>query len=80
MCACVYMCVHASLCIRPPACLAIAPRPTLPLFQFLSPRTNKRTDAYGGNPANRRRLLLEVVNAVRAAVAYNPRFVRLCTL
>ena len=46
------------------------------LSQFLSPRTNKRTDDYGGSPANRRRLLLEVVRAVRAAGAYNPAFVR----
>ncbi len=35
------------------------------LHQFLSPLTNKRTDAYGGSPANRFRLALEVVKAVR---------------
>jgi len=33
------------------------------LAQFLHPRLNHRTDAYGGSPANRRRLLLEVVDA-----------------
>jgi 2,4-dienoyl-CoA reductase-like NADH-dependent reductase (Old Yellow Enzyme family) len=36
--------------------------------QFLNPRTNLRTDGYGGDEAGRRRLLHEVVAAVRAAV------------
>ena len=34
--------------------------------QFLSPFSNRRTDAYGGSIANRRRFLLEVIEAVRA--------------
>ncbi len=34
------------------------------LDQFLRTSTNHRTDAYGGAPENRRRLLLEVVEAV----------------
>jgi len=38
------------------------------LSQFLSPRVNKRTDEYGGSLENRARLLLEVVDGVRAAV------------
>lgn len=38
------------------------------LSQFLSPRTNRRTDAWGGSLENRARLLLESVRAVRAAV------------
>jgi len=38
------------------------------LGQFLSPLTNHRTDAYGGTPAGRRRLLLEVVEEVKASV------------
>ena len=38
------------------------------LSQFLSPRTNRRDDAWGGALANRARLLLKVVQAVRAAV------------
>jgi len=38
------------------------------LGEFLSPLTNHRTDAYGGTPAGRRLLLLEVVEEVRAAV------------
>ena len=38
------------------------------LSQFLSPRTNLRDDAWGGSLANRARLLLKVVGAVRAAV------------
>lgn len=37
------------------------------LHQFLSPLSNERTDAYGGDLAGRARLLLEVVAAVRAA-------------
>jgi 2,4-dienoyl-CoA reductase-like NADH-dependent reductase (Old Yellow Enzyme family) len=38
------------------------------LSQFLSPRTNKRTDAYGGSFENRARFALEVVKAVRDEV------------
>ncbi|GAA5612686.1 alkene reductase [Streptomyces platensis] len=34
------------------------------ITQFLNPRLNLRTDAYGGDPAGRRRLLLEIVDAV----------------
>lgn len=36
------------------------------IFQFLSPLTNTRTDGYGGDLAGRARLLLEVLDAVRA--------------
>ncbi|MGC9543137.1 2,4-dienoyl-CoA reductase [Streptomyces sp. UG1] len=39
------------------------------LSQFLSPRVNTRTDAWGGSLENRARLLLDVVREVRAAVA-----------
>lgn len=38
------------------------------LSQFLSPLFNKRSDEYGGVIANRMRLLLEVIDAIRAAV------------
>ncbi|MFE5475604.1 NADH:flavin oxidoreductase/NADH oxidase family protein [Nocardia sp. NPDC056541] len=38
------------------------------LSQFLSPIANQRTDRYGGSPANRRRLLLDIVADVRAAI------------
>ena len=38
------------------------------LSEFLSPFTNRRTDAYGGSPANRRRMLLEVIEEVRAVL------------
>ncbi|TVR90902.1 MAG: NADH:flavin oxidoreductase/NADH oxidase family protein [Spirochaetaceae bacterium] len=38
------------------------------LSQFLSPRFNLRGDAYGGGVANRVRLLVEVIEQVRAAV------------
>ncbi|MGY4099967.1 FAD-dependent oxidoreductase [Nocardia sp. R16R-3T] len=36
--------------------------------QFLAPRTNKRTDKWGGSPENRRRLAVEIVRRTRAAV------------
>ncbi|MFC1989309.1 tRNA-dihydrouridine synthase [Chloroflexota bacterium] len=36
--------------------------------QFLSPRSNRRTDQWGGNLENRMRFHVEVVNAVRKAV------------
>jgi 2,4-dienoyl-CoA reductase-like NADH-dependent reductase (Old Yellow Enzyme family) len=36
--------------------------------QFLSPRSNKRTDEYGGSLENRMRFLLECYDAVREAV------------
>ena len=37
------------------------------IHQFLSPLTNQRTDAYGGDLAGRMRLCLEIVEAVRAS-------------
>jgi 2,4-dienoyl-CoA reductase-like NADH-dependent reductase (Old Yellow Enzyme family) len=47
------------------------------LHEFLSPLANNRTDAYGGSFQNRTRLLLQVVDAVRAAwPAHLPVFVR----
>jgi 2,4-dienoyl-CoA reductase (NADPH2) len=36
--------------------------------QFLAPRTNHRTDGWGGSSQNRRRFAVEVVRAVREAV------------
>ncbi|BBX95487.1 NADPH-dependent 2,4-dienoyl-CoA reductase [Mycobacterium lacus] len=38
------------------------------LNQFLAPRTNRRTDSWGGTPANRRRFPVEIVRRTRAAV------------
>jgi 2,4-dienoyl-CoA reductase-like NADH-dependent reductase (Old Yellow Enzyme family) len=38
------------------------------ISQFLSPLANRRDDDWGGTPQRRRRLLLETVRAVRAAV------------
>lgn len=38
------------------------------LNQFLAPRTNRRTDGWGGSPEARRRLPLDVVRRVRAAI------------
>ena len=37
------------------------------LCQFLSAETNRRTDAYGGSPENRARLILEIIDGVRAS-------------
>lgn len=39
------------------------------LSQFLSPRTNQRTDRWGGSLENRSRLLFAVIEAVRGAVS-----------
>ncbi|MGE4429026.1 MAG: FAD-dependent oxidoreductase [Solirubrobacteraceae bacterium] len=36
--------------------------------QFLAPRTNRRTDEWGGNPENRRRFATEIVLRTREAV------------
>ena len=38
------------------------------LNQFLAPRTNKRTDAWGGTPEKRRRMPVEIVRRTRAAL------------
>lgn len=46
---------------------------------FLSPATNQRTDAYGGSLANRARLLLEIVDAVRSTIGTDHALgVRIC--
>ncbi|MEW6262709.1 MAG: NADH:flavin oxidoreductase [Thermodesulfobacteriota bacterium] len=37
-----------------------------PLGQFLSPFFNRRTDAYGGGPENRARMLSEIVRGIKA--------------
>lgn len=51
------------------------------LHQFLSPLSNRRRDGYGGNHSGRMRLILEVLEAVRAEWPdHLPVFVRLsCT-
>ncbi len=36
-----------------------------PLSRFLSPRFNKRTDGYGGNPENGARIIIEIAAAIR---------------
>jgi len=38
------------------------------ISQFLSPLTNLRTDEYGGDPVNRRRFLMELVEKTREAI------------
>jgi N-ethylmaleimide reductase len=47
------------------------------LAQFLNPKSNLRTDAYGGSGENRARFLLEVVDAVAAAIGRERLGVRL---
>jgi len=48
------------------------------LHSFLSPLSNERTDEYGGSLANRMRLLLETVEAVRRQIPDStPLFVRI---
>ena len=48
------------------------------LHEFLSPLANHRTDAYGGSFENRIRLMIEVVDAVRAVwPEHLPLFVRI---
>lgn len=41
------------------------------LSEFLSPLSNVRTDQWGGNPENRRRMLIETVRTVRCAIGKN---------
>lgn len=46
--------------------------------QFISPLTNKRTDAYGGSFDNRMRLLIEITQAMRKVIPETmPLFVRI---
>ncbi|TVY70063.1 NADH-dependent flavin oxidoreductase nadA [Fusarium oxysporum f. sp. cubense] len=45
------------------------------LSQFLSGRTNHRTDEYGGSIANRARIIVEIVDAIRARVPTSTDFV-----
>ena len=47
------------------------------LHEFLSPESNVRTDAYGGSPAARARLSIEVVTAVAAAIGADRTGVRI---
>ncbi|CAI2354581.1 unnamed protein product [Caenorhabditis sp. 36 PRJEB53466] len=45
------------------------------LAQFTSPTTNKRIDHYGGSIANRQRIILEIYDAIRAAVPASTGFI-----
>src|SRR5690606_33064372 len=48
------------------------------LHEFLSPLSNRRTDEHGGALENRARLLLRIVEVVRAAIGETvPLFVRI---
>ena len=44
---------------------------SIPIAQFLSPLTNKRTDQYGGSFENRIRYLVEILEAIRKKVKDN---------
>jgi len=44
---------------------------SIPIAQFLSPLTNKRTDQYGGSFENRVRYIVEILEAIRARVKDN---------
>jgi 2,4-dienoyl-CoA reductase-like NADH-dependent reductase (Old Yellow Enzyme family) len=48
------------------------------LSGFLTPAVNLRTDAYGGNPAGQRRLLLEIASGLRRSLG--PQYPVLCKL
>lgn len=41
------------------------------LHEFLAPNSNVRTDSYGGSPENRARFVIEIINAVVAALGAN---------
>lgn len=41
------------------------------ISQFLSPKTNLRTDKWGGSLENRSRILFEIIKNVRKRVGYN---------
>jgi 2,4-dienoyl-CoA reductase-like NADH-dependent reductase (Old Yellow Enzyme family) len=45
------------------------------LSQFLSRRTNKRTDEYGGSIANRARIIVEIVSSIRARIPVSSGFI-----
>ncbi len=47
------------------------------LHEFLSPLSNERDDGYGGSLENRARLLLRIVEEVRAVAGSTPLFVRI---
>jgi 2,4-dienoyl-CoA reductase-like NADH-dependent reductase (Old Yellow Enzyme family)/thioredoxin reductase len=44
---------------------------SIPLAQFLSPLTNRRTDDYGGSTENRCRYPLELITGIRQAIGKN---------
>ncbi|KAJ4185306.1 hypothetical protein NW767_012952 [Fusarium falciforme] len=45
------------------------------LSQFLSRRTNQRTDEYGGSVSNRARIIVEIVSSIRARIPMSTGFV-----
>ena len=45
------------------------------LAQFLSNRTNKRTDEYGGSPKNRARIIVDIYNAIRKEIPAETGFI-----
>lgn len=47
------------------------------LHEFLAPTSNRRTDAYGGSPANRARLTVETVTTVAHAIGADKTWLRI---
>lgn len=47
------------------------------IHQFLSPLSNLRTDEYGGSFENRSRLLVEIIEAVKAVISYQSLWLRI---
>ncbi|EWZ28396.1 uncharacterized protein FOBCDRAFT_138844 [Fusarium oxysporum Fo47] len=45
------------------------------LSQFLSRRTNNRTDEYGGSVANRARIIVEIVSSIRSRIPLSSGFI-----
>ncbi|KAM7212376.1 NADPH dehydrogenase [Rhypophila decipiens] len=44
------------------------------LSQFLSPSSNQRTDAYGGTPAKRAQIIIEIIHSIRGTLAKDGRY------
>ncbi|KAM7203115.1 NADPH dehydrogenase [Rhypophila sp. PSN 637] len=44
------------------------------LSQFLSPRSNQRSDAYGGTPAKRAQIIIEIIHSIRETLAKDGRY------
>jgi len=50
------------------------------LCRFVSTHTNKRTDEYGGSPENRLRIVLEMIDNMKAKAGIGPDFPLICRI